>query len=91
MKIKILYITICIFCTETIFAQNNNEFSIHPHIGFNISSFTKGVTYSLDNGEKFDYKPKYTIGFNFGGEIEKKKTKYRIIIRFYFYLRAYKI
>lgn len=73
MKIKILYITICIFCTETIFAQNNNEFSVYPHIGFNISSFTKGVTYSLDNGEKFDYNPKYTIGFNFGGEIEKKK------------------
>ena len=72
MKTKVLYIIICFFCTETISAQRNTGLSIPPRIGFNISSFTKGVTYSLDNGETFVYNPKHTIGFNFGGEIEKK-------------------
>lgn len=72
MRTKILCM-LCLFCAKNVFAQRNNTFAIYPRIGINLSSFTGGGGYSLDNEETFSYEPQYTIGFNLGGEIAAKK------------------
>lgn len=71
MRLKHLCIILCLFCTNAVFAQNNS-LSIYPIVGVNLSSLTKGTTYFLDDGTSCQYRPEYAIGFNIGGELEKK-------------------
>lgn len=90
MKIKALCIILCILCAATAFSQNENSLSVYPHVGLNLSTYDRGMTYFLDNGEGFTFTPKYTIGYIFGGELVKQNHNLGVTLGLDFVLERIK-